>query len=176
MTVTAQPRTSPDVTTTSPGSSTEPAATVPASPATSTADASALQALVDRINHGHLNPRVRTVFVATDAGVFCSLTDPVIGCELTHGGRIKPPADLCQGGAGAHDIGRVVFGDADPEPQCNSDTIVEPDAPQLQSGQTAKSSSGTLACLAEPSGVSCYDQVSGTGFFLGRGSYAIYTK
>ncbi|WP_347353813.1 hypothetical protein [Intrasporangium sp.] len=174
VTVTEQPS-STAATSAAPGPSMTPATSAPAPTVTTSTDADALQALVDRINHGRLAPRLRTDFVATYAGVFCSLTDPVVGCELTDGGRIKPPADRCRGGAGAHDIGRIVFGDAGPEPQCNSDTIVRPDAPKLQKGQTAKNSGGTVACLAEPLGVSCYDRISGTGFTLGRDGYAIYT-
>lgn len=150
---------------------------MPSTPSASvTSGASALQALVERINKGSLYPPARTSFVAAEADVYCSLSGSVIGCELTNGGRIKPPPGMCPGGGGARDIGRIVFGDANPEPQCNSDTIVSPNAVPLKTGQVAKSSNGTVACLAEANGVSCFDRLSQTGFFLGRGSYAIYTS
>lgn len=112
----------------------------------------------------------------TADGTYCLLdSDFAIGCELPSGGI--PDADYCGDGP-TQNIGRIVLdldGPGDPKPECNSDTIREPDAPVVEAGAVVESSATGVRCLVEDIGVTCLDPGREQGFFLGPDTYTVFT-
>lgn len=109
----------------------------------------------------------------SSTGMYCLLdSDFAIGCELPSGG--VPDPVYCGDGP-SQNVGRVVFTEADPLPECNSDTIREPDAPTVEVDTVAASSATGVQCLVEDIGVTCLDPARTQGFFLGPDDYTVFT-
>lgn len=113
-------------------------------------------------------------FESPTGNLYCVLDNDFIppSCELLQG--TIPAPDICGDGP-SRVIGRIEFTDGDPQPVCNSDTIREPGAPTLAYGSVASAAGTSIQCLMETIGVTCINTATTQGFFLAKGTYAVFT-
>jgi len=113
-------------------------------------------------------------FASPTGNLYCVLDSPYLppSCELGTG-AIADPAS-CPADGPSQNVGRIEFGDAGPQPVCNSDTIREPGPPTLGYGGVATWPKTSIKCLMEKFGVTCVDPEAGQGYFLAKGRYQIF--
>lgn len=113
-------------------------------------------------------------FVTPSRNIRCSLVnlDETAGpaCEIDEG---RIPDRRCDPrGDGARDIGRIIFLQGIPTPECNSDTVFSnPPMTVLRYTWVAHLRPGRVECLSEQTGLTCIDNSSKRGFVLARGSH-----
>ncbi len=148
----------------------EPEPTESASPETSRYDdALALLATGDQ------SQRVLAAWQSPSGNIHCMLDDNGFdgSCEVLQG-RIEPAeADLCSFEAGESTVGRIEIFEGSVTPVCNTDTIMNPNAPVLEYGAVAKTE-GFISCISERRGMTCVNTDIRKGFFLARGVYEIF--
>lgn len=110
-------------------------------------------------------------FETPSGNIYCTLGDPVVGCEIADGSILDPA--VCRGGA-TRFVGRIEF-----QPSgralavCNTDTIRLPSAPKVGYGTAIQG--GGVVCLVQQSGVTCVDQERpGTGFTVRQHHYRVW--
>jgi hypothetical protein len=113
-------------------------------------------------------------FASPTGNIYCVLDSPYLppSCELGTG-AIPDPAS-CPADGPSQNVGRIEFGEAGPQPVCNSDTIREPGPPTLGYGGVATWPKSSVTCLMEKYGVTCVDPQAGQGYFLAKGRYQIF--
>ena len=138
----------------------EPEPTESASPETSRYDdALALLATGDQ------SQRVLAAWQSPSGNIHCMLDDNGFdgSCEVLQG-RIEP---------GESTVGRIEIFEVSVTPVCNTDTIMNPNAPVLEYGAVAKTE-GFISCISERRGMTCVNTDIRKGFFLARGVYEIF--
>ncbi len=127
---------------------------------------------IDEVADTSAAPTASTRFSTSGDVVYCLLDDPVIGpaCELRTG-FIKDD-EVC--GGAAEGVGRIETFDDVARPACNTDTIREPGAREIQAPGIVRLTGGGVTCAVERAGVTCVATDARTGFFLGPGEYHVF--
>ncbi len=124
------------------------------------------------INTGPQSLRVLQAWQSPSGNLHCLLDDNGFdgACEVLEG-RIEDP-EVCTGGAGEPTVGRIAIQGGEVVPVCNTDTIVNPSAPVLEYGTTARTE-GFITCHSARTGMTCVNTDIRKGFFLARGVYFV---
>lgn len=120
---------------------------------------------------GHLSPGEIVRFATPSGNIYCALAvgEMPAACELSDG-KIDDP-NACPGAMTTR-VGRIELQQGRAVPVCNTDTIRQPGAPVLDYGQVAMTRD--TECVSEEIGVTCVSRSGQYGFFLHRGSYAVF--
>lgn len=130
-----------------------------------------------RLEAARIATSVQGRFLSPTGNIFCDVIrdGSAVACEIAEG-RVDAPAGVCE--AGGSQVRRLELTFDKVEAVCGSGSIRDDGAasgaPKLRYGYREIVAGTPIQCLSEKTGVTCIDTAAQRGYFLAKGTFALF--